>query len=301
MQLLLLGLMLAFISFSAVAGDCRIDKSDPYEVDAKIIQGKFKGQCLDTKSVRSYRLLDQKIINQYNVLKHAQNKGALFAANFFHAGKFYIAAINPSHLKNIIFQIERFPPEWLAAHTQLRFTFDSAQAISLYDQKNPEKILFNLSEMVLSVEAAFMRQGPNYDLWKGMHGYFGMAHRLVSLEQRYQESVAQYGHKVEQILLSPHEKLIANNPQWRSELLLSMLMELDRPAMNSLYHTLKVNCTNTLFRALDKYFNYEKEAGSGLSATWPIFSQHALKKRRLIQGVSFYQTLNREFPQGPEK
>jgi|GEM_PF-3739835 len=92
-------------------------------------------------------------------MKAEFDEGRLIVANLEHQGAFHLASLNIDSISKIIFQIERFPPEWIAAHTQLRLQFKDNDAVKLFDQTNPGVVVAELKEIVMSVEAAYLRQG----------------------------------------------------------------------------------------------------------------------------------------------
>ncbi len=288
-------MLLALLLNSAFAKDCRIDQEDPFEPNAVITSGKFKGECLDTSKIRSYQQLFRDNTPDGDFIRYLLGDNVVIA-NVLHQNKFYLAVINPKAISNIYFQVEKFAPEWLAAHTQIRFQFDKRHPVLLLDQKFPLIPEAMVQDLVLSVEAVFLNDGPKYDLWKGLHGYYGLAHRLVTLEQRYDEAIRDQGHTVNQYLLNPNKELVLGQEKsWKGEFFHVLIEEMHHPKMDGVYHTLKVNCTNELFKGMDKFFEIKGKPGKGLGATWPVFAPGALKRRGYIESKKPGVSLNDEF------
>src|SRR5262249_23177006 len=155
----------------------------PFEPHAAMPRGPFAGKCLDTSEQRSIRILPPERAMTYGLT--ADNE-RIVIANVRHAGRWWVAEIQPAAVDDVIFMIEYFPPVVPAAHTQLRFRFRSGLGPRLVPQTGgPDSSAPRLTDLVYSVEAVSLVHGEAYDLVKGAQDHYGIAYRFVSLEDRY--------------------------------------------------------------------------------------------------------------------
>lgn len=228
--------------------DCTLDPSDPFEPHAAMPRGPFAGRCLDTSDERSIRILSRDQAARYGMKPGGER--TLVFANLRHAGRYWVAEVDPQAVEEVILQVEYFPAIVPAAHTQLCFRFRPGQGPRLVPQAGPaDSGVTRLPDLVYSVEAAFLVDGEPYDLVKGMQDHYATAYRFVSLEDRYRSMVLEQHHRVEQIGL----KLTAED---RRRLLIRSLRDSDAAQLGRMYHTLALNCTTELMRAIDRSVTY---------------------------------------------
>lgn len=221
---------------------CPRDLADPFVPDAVMPRGPHAGKCLDTSEQRSIRTLT---VPEAAIYGLAPDSTRLVIANLRHAGRFWIAEIRPDAIEDVILQLEYFPAIVPAAHTQLRFRFRAGAGPRLVSQIGAREDSARIQDLVYSVEAVSIVDGEAYDLLKGTAAQFGTAYRFVSLQDRYRQMVTRAHHRVEQIRL----KLA---PEQRKGVLARAIQDSDRAQMKRVYHTLALNCTTELIRAIDR-------------------------------------------------
>lgn len=273
--------------------NCGSDVNDQFEPKNGMPAGPFKNKCLSSNQRRNFYLL-----SPYQGLAHGYadaitNEKDPIIANISHNDRFVMAQIPMRSIKRIIFQMERFAPEWIAAHTQLRFDFDTF--IELRDQKNPKVVLGTTKSLVFTVEAVPMVEGPGYDLVKGTKGYFALSYRITSLEQKYQDVVIKEKNTVNQFLLN-FSKIETQ------QIFRQILHKYFHPTFKSnyyeMYHTLNRNCTNVLFELFDQYLMKKRGIFHKSTTAIPVISKSTLALRNLLDTKSgTYQIvdLNNEY------
>jgi hypothetical protein len=271
---------------------CRIAPNDPFEPSGEMPSGKFKGKCLDTGNQRSYRILTLEEAAKV-VPAPALTNQLVWIANVNHQGKFWVGGFpKEDGIGDIVFQVEHFPPELVAAHTELRFNFKPQNKITLYPQMiGSTEPSTEISTVILSNEAIPMRTGPTYDLVKGTEGYYGLAIRMVSLEDKVQHIVFDMRDTTDQYRLKIEDSEI--NRFWD----LAQAKDYD-PKMQQMYDTLQHNCTNILFELIDSFQGHSRDTMDRATTALPIIAKEALNKRDFIEAT--LPTLNAEF-HGPAK
>jgi len=225
--------------------NCVFDEQDPFEPKSRIPKGDHQGECYDTRKARSLVTLSAEDAKKYG----GSAKDVLTVANISHKGSFYVGHIPLAGLKNAIFHLEYFPAVVPAGHTQLRLQFDERMPVTLVSQSKagPTRVE-RVTDLVMSVEA-IGQPGYQYDIFKGMDNQFGAVYRLTSLEEKYDHMVRKQNHRVEQWKLNvTHEEL--------RTILVKYVAKSEERAMNFMYHTLSLNCTNEIIAALDDGMNY---------------------------------------------
>lgn len=229
--------------------NCIFNPNDPFETDARMPAGPFQGQCLNSNQQRSVKILTETEAEPYGPIP-----GWLMVANVSHQRKFWVAKIPPNPVEDVIFHIEYFPAVVPAAHTQLRFHLKPGSEIILVPQATdepPQEV--HLSEIVYSVEAV-TTPGTSYDVVAGIRDYFGLAYRLVSLEDRVQLMILEKQHRVEQL------KLIMS-PEHKQKILENAIFVSDQAGLQFMYNSFTRNCTNELFKIIDKSIDYQIDEG----------------------------------------
>jgi len=227
---------------------CSLDPADPFEPHAAMPRGPFAGRCLDTSEERSIRILSPAQAAAYGLTPDGDRRFVI--ANVRHAGRYWVAEIDPSAVEDVVLQVEYFPAIVPAAHTQLCFRFAPGQGPRLVPQVGrADSGATRLADLVYSVEAVFPVDGEPYDLVKGMQDHYATAYRFVSLEDRYRAMVVGQHHRVEQIRLRL-------SPEQRRRLLVRTMHDSDAAQLGRMYHTLALNCTTELMRAIDASVAY---------------------------------------------
>jgi len=224
---------------------CVFDPSDPFEPRARVPKGPASGLCYDTRQARPVVHLTAAQAAPYGGL--AQDE--LVVANVFHDGGFWVARIPRDGVETVLFQLEYFPAIVPAGHTQLRVRFRDDRPVVLLGQtaaNEGEEV--TLQDLVFSVEA-IGQPGYQYDVVRGLVDNFGAVYRVTSLAAKLDHMIVKQGHEVEQweLRLEPDElpRLVEN-----------YLDESDVRAMDYMYNTLFLNCTNEIIHIIDSAVDY---------------------------------------------
>lgn len=151
------------------------------------------------------------------------------------------ATIKPSLVENAYFILKPFPPEWLAAHSFMLFTFKPG---GLIDAKGNES-----KGLVISIEA-YLRDKEKYSLQQGLKNKFSIVWTVCTWEDYAAETFT---------------KNSANKKFWPYKITFSktnlqkLLVEgMKKASINrdgEYYHTTRNNCTNNLVIMLNKFSN----------------------------------------------
>lgn len=286
----------ALVSFqlnAEILQNCGTDINDKFEPKNGMPAGPFKNKCLKSNQRRNFYLLSPYQGLEMGYTDAITNEKDPIIANISHDDRFVVAQIPIRAINRIVFQMERFAPEWIAAHTQLRFDFDTY--IELRDQKNPKVIIGKTKSLVFSVEAVPMVEGPGYDLVKGTKGFYGLGYRMTSLEQKYQDVVVKEKNTVNQFLLN-FSKI--ESQQIFKQILHNYFHPTLKGGYHEMYHTLKRNCTNVLFELFDQYLMKNRGIFHRATTSIPVISKTTLDLRELLNdNARSYQLvdLNQEF------
>lgn len=228
-------LLFAINAFGSQTPKCQFFKNDPYENFATMAEGDYKGKCLETTTNRNFNVIEIKEDRSFVI------------ANFFHKDKFWKATIPSGDIfKRAIIQVEYFPPEWIAAHTQIRFDLNEGETITLEGQNETnfgevEKI----NSFVISFEALKAVDSIGYDLFKGTQDYFAFTVRMFSTLESYKKIVLTQKHQNEQIELNFNKK----------ELKKLFDYYINRGQKNvdnqEMYHTVFNNCTTEIYEGFE--------------------------------------------------
>ena len=271
------------------SGDCRINPQDPWEPNAKLGSGPHAGLCVDTANVRSFRRLSRAEVEKIPVLGGYDVTQFDFFANVQHLNNFWIAAIpNSNRISRIVFQAEHFPPEAIAAHTQLRVDFYPGREPMLYLQTDLTRPPVKMNSLVVSNEAAKVRGGPDFNLVTGIESYFAFGKRIISLPDvvAHTQSVQHWTEQYE--LRFPSD-------QRRDDLLDFALDYFSDPEMNTIYNTIFHNCSNSLYEAFDAYTGRTRGDWDRAQTTLPLAFRSSLHERGMIDDQSELPSLNEEF------
>jgi hypothetical protein len=262
--------------YSSLGGtDCVFDAQDPFEPRSRLPKGDNQGQCYDTRKARSLVRLSEEQARQYG----GSVKDVLTVANISHKGTFYVGHIPLAGLKNAIFHLEYFPAVVPAGHTQLRLQFDEKLPVTLVSQSKagPTKVE-RVTDLVMSVEA-IGQPGYQYDIIKGMDDQFGAVYRLASLEEKFDHMVRKQNHRVEQWKLNVSQTELRTIVQ-------KYVAKSQERAMNSMYHTIKLNCTNEIVAAIDDGMDYSlREKFGKFTAKSTDFYPNAIRISLIKRGL----------------
>ncbi len=219
-------------TFKSINSDhCLETSKDQYAIGAQIPAGPFKGECLNLESQRNFKYL-------------AQDQRYIKISNFFHDNKYWVARIPVGEVfKRVILQIEFFPPEVLAAHTQVRFDLKPGKYLRLDSQEGKEVKI--LSSFIISFEAVKVDSSPRFSLIKGLKNHFAMTARMFSLQESYKKIVLKQKHKNKQVVLD-------YNSKEQEDLFLYFLNRgSDNYQYKEMYNTFDNNCTTEVYEGFE--------------------------------------------------
>lgn len=296
-----------FLAFLFVASVAHADPiADPFRPSGIMPSGKHAGKKLlidetGSPSVevkrRSFRLLTaaeaEKVIPA-EVVRAAATRDVSFIANVSHDGDFWVGIFeNKNAIESINFQIERFPPEWIAAHTEIRFNMAPGHEIPIYSQTRPDKPSVKLKSFITTVEGVPMDGGPKFNLFDALRDSFGLAKRIVSLEDKVRIVVFHELNTVYQYRLN-------FNSAQRDAFWATALEFLHDPEMKQIYHLLRKNCTNVLFELFDHFLERKRGLFAKVATALPISADRSLRHRGVLDLKTTLDTLNKEF-NGPSR
>ncbi len=253
--------VLASINSNAATSECLTFKNDPFETGATMPKGEYAGKCLNNSEQRNLNIIEVK------------ENGSQVVANFYHKGKYWKATIPSSNVfKRAVLQVEYFPPEWIAAHTQIRIDLKDGQYINLEGQNESN---FNetekVSSIVFSFEAIKAVDSIGYDLFKGTQDYYGLSVRMFSGLESYRDIVLNQKHRNQQVELN-------YNSQELSKL---VKYYLDRGQKNKdqieMYHTVYSNCTTEIYEG----FEHVRDLPLVQTPVWK--RDHVTKRRKIVR------------------
>lgn len=273
-KLLLAVVVFALSHTSAYASaSCRQNPLDIFEPQQGMPAGKHKGACLKNEAARTLYLPEESELRQIGYVKTTESEGKAVVVNVSHNDQFYLAEIPINKISRVIYQLKRFFPEFIAAHTQLRFDF--SEPVTLKSQLDGKTEVAKINSLIFSTEAMFQTNGPKYNLIKGTFGEFGVVYRLISLDQEHQ-SVVKEGKNVEQFRLN-------FTAQQAQSLFKQILARHSNKEIIELYNTITLNCTNVLFANIDIALKQKGTLWKATRATLPVLSPSVLKELKLIE------------------
>jgi len=175
--------------------------------------------------------------------------------------KWRTATIDANKIKDVIFIVKPFEPEWLAAHCLFFFEFESP-IVTEFGERS--------SALVLSIEAR-LKKGQAYSLLKGNFGEFFIVYQLGCREDYVQYS------SIEKKTLIPYKLKLTK--EQKTALVKCAIGESIENRDNEKYNTLNNSCTNNLFLMLNKVLPKEQQ-----------FKEWILKKVIYNLGISFPRT-----------
>jgi hypothetical protein len=247
-------------------GDCRKNSHDPWEPIVGVPFGPFVGACLRSEQRRNFVAIE--LENDF-----------ITVANVSHADEFYMAQIPIKSLRRLVYQIEKFDPKWIAAHTQLRFDFSRPIKLVKQNGQKDSQPEYTYS-LVFSVEAVPMRGGPSYDLFKGLKSYYALSYRLTSLEQKHLDLVIREKSEIHQYRLSTSQSESQNIFRY---IIQNYSAKTKTAEYEEMYHTINRNCTNVLFEIFDQLASRNRGLFHRATTALPIISSWTLRLRNLIE------------------
>lgn len=277
---------------AAFGGPCA-PANDPFAPNGIMPSGRFAGQCLDISQRRSFRILTKEEAGTIVPPSELVNfDRSVFLANVGHDGKFWVGKFPKDGVDVLTFLVERFPPRWLAAHSMLRFDFKPGFEPVLFPQvREAGDAPVKLRSFVLSVEGVPLIDGPSFGPITALQEYFGLAKRIVSLDQKVKQVVLDEEDLVRQYRIKLAGKEL--DAFW-----MMALHDLHDPEMQQIYHLLKRNCMNALFEVFDHYLGRARYLRNRIATFLPTVTRSALKNRGLWDREVTLATLNDEVYSG---
>lgn len=180
--------------------------------------------------------------------------------------------IKPELLEQTYLIKKPFPPEWIAAHCLMLFTFKKG---GMVDENGNES-----RGLVLSIEA-YQRKDQNYSLKEGLKKTFGIIWLLATWED-YAAETCHFDTK--KLVVYPIKFDGAQN----RKLLIEAIKQAAVNRSGEYYHTTRNNCTNNLLVLLDKIGDIKLRFWMipsmiyNVKATMPTMVPQYLQKKGLI-------------------
>ncbi|MFM8315963.1 MAG: DUF4105 domain-containing protein [Deltaproteobacteria bacterium] len=290
------------------------ESNDPFSLNVRYDRGPRFNECMNLFDYRPAHLLSPQEAKPYaeKAKLPAPKEGEIWVANVWHRGKFWVVKIPEWAVEDVMLQIERFDPNvpvldsinkrrWFAAHAQVRFKLKTGkEAIFIPQKTDDESETLQLSNLVFSSEAV-RPKGEAFGPVKGNRDHYGLAKRLVSLEEVIDVSLKKLKHQLAQYpikMMGPEEKW----DEKRQAYLLSGLTRADhdwksyREGKPVFYNTKQRNCLSDAIDIFDEVTDYSSltQAEESIPETSPRQLVPALAKRGLLTRQK-HPTLNTEF------
>lgn len=300
----------------SVQGCPGYNPQDPFAMNLRYPSGPRKGECLRLDEFRPIHILSVKeaqLFAEKAGLPEPQSE-EVWIANLRHQDKFWVARIPKDSVADVLFEIERFDyggkilaglnqRRWYAAHAEVRFKFKNGKEVTLIPQfKNDHSSTQQIQDLVVSSEAV-RKKGEPFNPLKGNRGHYGLAKRVLSLDQVINDSVVKLGHEIAQYPVQIAGNEAQKNAQ-RQNYLTSALTRSNKDwesyhsGAPVLYDTKHKNCISDALDIFDDVTRYPHftEAQKSQIEVFPKFLLSDLYERSLIPSTKRYQhpTLNQE-------
>lgn len=213
---------------------CVQTPGDFYEPALQVMQGEYKGQCLDTSTVRPPVFLKE-------------NPDSVEYANFFMNKKWWIATVPKNGVAKVYYQIVPFEieiPLIQAAHTQFRFLLKNDQKIILRLQRDNLTGNKTMDDVIIS-STYTAPKGQKYNALKGFGGTYGIVTRALYSADRAEEEILKDKSTVHQYELKMTE-------QEKNKLFMLVLQQAAEVGYKANYDLLNNNCATIAFDNLDR-------------------------------------------------
>jgi hypothetical protein len=235
--------------------DCSCSCTDPFDPRIKAGEGAFEGKCLNSCFVRTALEIPDTIAFKYGYLRRFPQRGGgqKYVVNISHLNdaqneEFYVAAINPDAIRDVMFMVEY--AGGVQGHAELRFVFDPSNPVILVPQNtDSDRAVDTTTDLIYSVEAIAPPGVP----YKGEYGFreeFFQRYRICTLESKAYTTIKILKRRAWQYPLSV-------TPEVKKRMLLAAITFATKADPTERYHTSKRNCTIRAFDVID--------AGSGIS------------------------------------
>ncbi|MHC1726620.1 MAG: hypothetical protein AB9866_11510 [Syntrophobacteraceae bacterium] len=250
---------------------CKENPQDPFEPDAVMPGGEFKGKCVNTGNRRSIKILTEQEAGAYNL-----DPGRVHIANFSHAGTFWVAGI-PRDLNIIGVDFVRSWFFFGVAHLSIHFRLHESTPVVLVPQllshhAEPEKT----TDVVFSLEALESRADPlPFISAAAFFGNYVAVHRFLTLDELREEKVEGLDH------------LWVDLPQGSRAPFFWKLVEVsDRNGLNTMFRVFAHNCGNIPINALDSVMEYDADTRSRITGK-NCFNPSEIKAYLKARGLAY--------------
>jgi len=292
------------------------NSKDPFAMNMRFKTGPRRGECINLDEFRPIHILSEEEAAQYAQKANLTPPipGEIWVANIRHKNKFWVAKISPDSVEDILFEVERFDYGgkilaglnkrfWYAAHAEVRFKFKKDKKVILVPQFiDDEEPVQPLADLVFSSEA-IRHKGEPFNPIKGNRDSYGLAKRVLSLDQVVNDSIIKLGHEIAQYPIKLSGDKYTQEVK-RQNYLASALTRSDRDWQSYhqgkpvMYNTREENCISDaldIFDDITRYSHFsdwEKENPEFL----PRHILNNLYERGLIFSTHRrqYPTLNQE-------
>ncbi|MFM8269979.1 MAG: DUF4105 domain-containing protein, partial [Pseudomonadota bacterium] len=248
----------------------------PFSLNVRYSRGPRAGECLNLFDYRPAHLLNPEEAAQYaeKAKLPPPQPGEIWVANVWHKGKFWVVRIPDVAVENVMLQIERFDPNipildfinkrrWFAAHAQVRFKLKKGQEAIFIPQKlDDHSGTIQLSNLVFSSEAVRPR-GESFGPLKGNRDHYGLAKRVLTVEEVVDVSVKKLHHQIAQYPININAPANETD-RIRQEYLLSALKRSERDwtayhqGKTVFYNTEERNCLSEAIDIFDEVSDYHR-------------------------------------------
>jgi len=153
--------------------------------------------------------------------------------------KFRDASIPTSGVKDVYYVREPFPPESIASHGMLAFSFNRGNRMAARDGSGKKA-----QGLVVSMEAR-LKEGQPYNLLKGFGKNFGVVYQLGTWRDNVQKATRRQGHRLER------HKLKLTQEQ-KDNLLKVAVDAAVKDRAGEFYHTTRNSCYGNVVRLINK-------------------------------------------------
>ncbi len=255
--------------------------------------GAYGGEALDISQKRAISRLTPAEAQEFF---GANIPEGILVKNVYHQGIFYVAVIPKQGPRHVMIQLEHFPPEAVAGHTQFRFRFE--KPVLLFKSASMQNASHanadaKVDDLLFSAEY-HAPKGVDYGLVEGAEEkYFNLIHRLVSLDTKVDSMIREQGHTVDQFRLDLY-------PDQIRSIFETALARAEKAGYTESYHTILKSCTTELWDVLVDALKIERILPATVSRV-PVTVEMVLKyleiRMRLVGEDFAYEkiaTLNAE-------
>ncbi|MFZ5949684.1 MAG: DUF4105 domain-containing protein [Candidatus Rifleibacteriota bacterium] len=182
-----------------------------------------------------------------------------------------------SKVDRAYFVLKPFPPEWIAAHSLLFFTFKPGGMVNEAGEE--------AAGLFLSIEA-YQRTNQNYSLSEGLKNTFGVSWILATYEDYTTQSCEV---QKEELYFYP----LRLTQSQTNALLAETILQATVNRAGEFYHTVTNNCTNNLIVLINRVLPQNQRVSLwwipsmiyNMKATTPVVVPKMLKKKGLLGEV----------------